>query len=206
MISLKLNQKLLLFWFGSICLSLLLLSVVFFFLSNELHQNSIREQVGDAFEILDRQLNDRNKQILRIANLFAKRDDIVASLNMIHKYQDPDNYQSIIFDVEKKKLCYELDNLITSGNIDVIVVHDGKKRLASFAYLDSSGMAKTGYLSYENGGPRYFISSADVGVYHQIDELPFRIDDVADANLKIKNQSHTHAREEDSGAGRIGHR
>ena len=195
MIALKLNQKLFLFWFGSICLSLLLFGAVFLFLSNELHQNSIHEQIDEAFDALDRQLNDRDQYLFHTTSLFAKRVDIVASMNMIYTYQDLENYQSIVFDVEKKKLSLELANLIKSEGVDIITVHDGNNRLTSFVYLDDSGQVKSGYLSYDNGIPGYFLSSTDAGIYHQVDILPFGIGRTDFFNSKSMNHRHTHVRD-----------
>ena len=195
MIPLKLNQKLFLFWFGSICLSLLLFGAVFLYLSNELHQNSIHEQVDEAFDALDRQLNVREQYLYHTTSLFVKRVDIVASMNMIYTYQDPKNYQPIVFDVEKKKLSHELVNLIRSEVVDIITIHDGNNRLASFVYLDDSGQVKSGYLSYDNGKPAYYLSSTDTKDYHQVDMLPFGIGKVDFFDSQSMSQRHTHVRD-----------
>ena len=192
MISLKLNQKLLLFWLGSIFVSLLLFGIAFLVMSDDLHQKAAREQISGAFEILEHQIGGRDQYLLQTTSSFAERDDIIASLNMLQKYQDIEHYQSNIFDTEKKKLGLELVELLKAENVNVIMAHDGYMRLASFAYLDVSGQVYRGYLSYENSKPKYFVSIAGVDDFHQIKTLPFLLKASETAEFEKHNKKHTY--------------
>ena len=192
MISLKLNQKLLLFWLGSIFVSLLLFGIAFLVMSDELHQKTAREQIGEAFEILEHQLGGRDQYLLKTTSSFAERDDIIASLNMLQKYQDIEHYQSVVFDTEKKKLGLELVELLKAENVNVIMAHDGYMRLTSFAYLDVSGQIYRGYLSYENRMPKYFVSVADVEDFHQIETLPFWLKASKTDEFEKRYKKHTY--------------
>ncbi|MES0326553.1 MAG: bacteriohemerythrin [Gammaproteobacteria bacterium] len=193
MVSLKLKQKLLLLWFGSILFSLLLLGAVFLVLNNELHQNAVHQQMAEAFDDLNNQLEERNQYLVRNTRSLAARKDIVASLSMIHNYQDPADYQSIIFDTEKKKLGAELLKLLRSENVNIIAAYDGHMRLSSFAYFDEQRQAHIGYLSYKNGISRYFISDSNLEDYHEVETLPLWLNSAVDTESEISYQEHVHA-------------
>jgi len=192
MVTLKLNHKLLFFWFGSILFSLLLLGAVFLFLSNEFHQNSVRQKIGGAFSALNNRLENRKHFLVRNTRFLVARDNIIASLSMIHNYQDPTDYQPIIFNVEKKTLGHELLKLLKSESVDHIIAYDGYMRISSFAYVDDQGQALIGYQSYKNGIPRYFVSDSNLENYYEVGELPFLINPEEATESEINLQGHVH--------------
>ena len=138
MIGNKISHKLLSFWLGSIVLSVLMLGIVFIYLDGEVHKNTIKRQMNESFEYLKGRVDARTDRLLRDAEYLAKRQDIVASLNMIHNYQDLSAYQAIVFDSEKIKIARELSKLLQSENVDVITAHDGKGNLAGFLLYDEN--------------------------------------------------------------------
>ncbi|MCK5262168.1 MAG: PAS domain S-box protein [Gammaproteobacteria bacterium] len=184
MISSKLNHKLLFFWLGSIILSLLILGSVFLFLNNELNQNAVRQQISDAFDDLSDHIGGLEKLRASI-QLFTMRDDVVASLSMIHNYQNPKDYQSILFDVEKKALGDKLVEQLKGENVNIIAAYDGHMRLLSFAFYDDQNKSHIGYISYDNGKPRYFISDVALKNYHEVEKLPFWLEPVRDAAVEL---------------------
>lgn len=146
----KLNQKILLFWLSSIVISMLLLGVVFYLLQNNLYEQTNKQQISDAFERLQKHMQDTEQHLHQNALFVTEQQNIVSSFSLLHQYQDIENYQPIIFDQEKKKLNQDLVKLLKSTSSTVVTAHDGHNRLNSFVYTDSSNNIFTGYQSYEN--------------------------------------------------------
>ncbi len=188
MVSLKLNQKLLFFWLTSIIISLLIFASVFVSLNNRLNRDAIYQKIDQAFSGLRDQLDERDG-LRRKVGLFTARSDIVSSLSLIHKYQNPDDYQPIIFDTEKKTLASELLELLKVENITVVSAYDGNMRLASYAYLDENNQIYSGYVSYHNGSPEYFVSAAELKKYQPVNMLPYGLDSV------VGNKEHFYSLE-----------
>lgn len=178
MVPLKLNQKLLFFWLTSIIISLLIFASVFVSLNNRLNRDAIYQKIDQAFSYLRNHVDERDG-LRRNVGLFSARADIVSSLSLIHKYQNPDAYQPIIFDTEKKALATELLELLKVESITVISAYDGNMRLAGYAYLDDHDQMYSGYVSYHNGSPEYFVSSAELKNYQQVKLLPYGLESVA---------------------------
>ncbi|MCK4704792.1 MAG: PAS domain S-box protein [Gammaproteobacteria bacterium] len=153
--------------------------------------------MADAFDELNHQLEERNQYLVSNARSLVTRKDIIASLSMIHNYQDPADYQSIIFDVEKKNLAGELLEVLRLENVNIIAAYDGHMRLSSFAYYHEQKQARVGYLSYKNGTPRYFISDSNLEDYREIETLPLWLHSAVNPDLQIHYQEHVHTIEDD---------
>ena len=193
MVSLNLKQKLLLLWFGSILLSLLLLTVVYLVLNQKLHHSAVQQQMVEAFDSINDQLEERNLHLVQHVRSLTSRRDIIASLSMIHNYQNPADYQPIIFDVEKKKLGGELIELLRLVDVSIVAAYDGHMRLSSFAYFDEQGHAHIGYLSYKNGAPRYYLSDSNLENYHEVETLPLWLGSGVSLESDIHYHEHVHA-------------
>ena len=193
MVSLNLKQKLLLLWFGSILLSLLLLTVVYLVLNQKLHHSAVQQQMIEAFDSINDQLEERNLHLVQNVRSLTSRRDIIASLSMIHNYQNPADYQPIIFDVEKKKLGGELIELLRLVDVSIVAAYDGHMRLSSFAYFDEQGHAHIGYLSYKNGAPRYYLSDSNLENYHEVETLPLWLGSGVSLESDIHYHEHVHA-------------
>ena len=177
MVPLKLNQKLLFFWLTSIIISLMIFASVFVSLNDRLNRDAVYQKLDQAFSFLRNHVDERDG-LRRNIGLFTARADIVSSLSLIHKYQNPDDYQPIIFDTEKKTLATELLELLKVEKITVISAYDGDMRLAGYAYLDDHGQMFNGYVSYHNGSPEYFVSEADLQNYQAVNLLPYGLEPV----------------------------
>ncbi|MDH5387697.1 MAG: PAS domain S-box protein [Gammaproteobacteria bacterium] len=198
MITFKLDHKLLFFWLSSIILSLLILGSVFLFLNNEINRDSAHKQIDEAFDDLSVYIDNR-KNLLRNVRSFSMREDVVSSLSMISHYQNPKDYQSIVFDSEKKSLAGELVKLLKAENVSVIAAYDGYMRLASFAFVDEKYQSHIGYISYDKGIPQYFISDITLKNYQPVDKLPFWLEPVKEKAMNFEehendqNNVHIHA-------------
>lgn len=156
---LKLRHKLLLFWFGSVVASILLLGVIFSYLETELYEDQFRVNIGGAIIDLQKWLDGRINDRLRTSRLLAGRDDIIAAVSMIHSYQDRNDYQASIFDPEKKYLADEMAEQARLDDLDLLAIHDTNLELMAFYLSPPHESSGAGYLSYPDGKSQFYLIS-----------------------------------------------
>lgn len=154
MLKLKVKQKLLAIWLGSIVFALVLMAGLFQYQMAELHQQDARASIAAAIEVLHKELESVTIRIRSSVNTLSIRGDIVSSVSMIDRYQDPANYQGAVFDGEKQQLAMELAQHASATNADIIAIYDSKEHLAAF-YLSPAALGLgAGYVVFENGAPK----------------------------------------------------
>ena len=172
MSSLKLNQKLILFWFLSIVLSMVLLGGVFYILQNNLVQQKNEQRISRAFDLLNKYLTTEQQHTDKNSFFFSNQKNIISSLSLLHNYQDVESYQAIIFDQEKKKLNLELIKLLKTTSAKMISIYDGHNRLSSLVYTDSDNKIHSALQSYEKGNKVFYVAKENGAEYTPVSELP----------------------------------
>ncbi len=190
---LKLRHKLLLFWLGSVIASLLVLGAMFHLLITDLHENGAQRQIDLAFQTLHNSIKDRTERLLKTGQYLAQRADIVASVNMLYKYQDTAHYEPRIFDVEKEKLARELSERGHIDELDALIVYDGNNRLSSFMVREDNKQQRTGYASYHQGQELILLSEPEEGLYEEATALPALIESGHPLAIRSTPYSHLHA-------------
>ena len=191
-LSLKLNHKLLLFWFGSVLISLLLVGGIFDRLVTNLHEDHARERLEEGFNTLSVWLKNHKSHLLKNTQLLAGRPDIVASTSMIHNYQDISNYQSLIFDPEKQNLSQQLAEQAHLNELDLIAVYDVNLKPVSFYLSGNQAQAGTGYISYRRGKRIALMSQEDEAPYKELHALPAYLSDPYPAAIEPRTYIHMH--------------
>ncbi len=195
--SLKLNHKLLLFWFGSVLLSLLLLGGIFNQLVTGLHQDRAQERIQRGFHTLSEWLSSRRDYLLESSRILVERPDIVASTSMIHNYQEIPDYQPLVFDPEKQQLGQELAQQAQQNELDLIAIYDTALRPISFYLSDRQPQAGTGYVTYRNGQPVPLITREYQGGYQELATMPPAL--AASHLAGMISDTHTHMHRADRG-------
>lgn len=156
----SIKSKLLYLLLATILLVLLLVGVTLDLLIERFYQEESNKGFTRLFEEVAEQLLESESALVTHARRLSLRSDIVSTVNMIHQYATPEDYQPLIYDGEKRKLAAELHNEAKAGAIDEIAVYDANGLLISF-YSGKQGTEVMGYLSYEQGQPVSYISSDD---------------------------------------------
>jgi diguanylate cyclase (GGDEF)-like protein/PAS domain S-box-containing protein len=141
----------------------LVLIVVGFSLSRlieQFHLGAAQEQFSHAFMTVNEELALHEAQLQNNAASLAQRDDLVSSVNMIYQYATVDDYQPLIFDVEKQRIADMLRNQARAGDVGQIAVYDGRGTL--LAFYSSAETAVSGYVSWQAGLPVVYLR-ADQG-------------------------------------------
>ena len=168
----KLNNKLLLFWSGSLLLSLLLIGLLFRYMLTELYSSNASRYITQAYISLQEQIANRMEQTKDVAAIFASRSELIASMNMINKYEDRNNYQAILFDVEKSRIARESGRLIQSNNIEHVFIQNEHAGLVTLATKTSSGDNHTKgagihlyHSSYDRGELKFLHTQKESGTF-----------------------------------------
>gem|GEM_PF-881806 len=108
-------------------------------------QNVDKEILHDTV-IIDNYLQNIEQTVTKYAKTIAKSDEIIASLNLISKYEDVNDYKNVIFDTEKRKLLDKTGVRVGTDmqNLEAIYYNHERKFVAKFA-------SNSSYLSWENG-------------------------------------------------------
>ncbi|HEY9163616.1 MAG TPA: ATP-binding protein [Magnetovibrio sp.] len=154
MLNLKVKHKLLAIWLGSVIFALVLVAGLFRYQIAGLHEQEANSSITSALESLHKELEMIVARIGTSAHALANRSDIVASMNLIDRYQDPDNYQAVVFDGEKQQLAQALSQHALATNTDVLALRDTKNVLAAFYLSPAAGGQGAGYVVFNDGQPQ----------------------------------------------------
>lgn len=147
---LTLNNKILLLLLSSILLVLLLVGTIFSVQITQLHESSARAELTSSADLVRSDLWTKTHHLIESSNRIAQDENILASLNLISRYQDVTNYQPLVFDPEKRKLASSLEELLHSGGFNLAAVYQADGALVAFHALTAKGEGG-GYQSYQKG-------------------------------------------------------
>lgn len=182
----KIKTKLILIWLSSIITMLVLVAVVINYLSWNIHKSDAEAQVKHGFWLLNNIIDKDIKNLENNAKSLADRTDIIAGLNLINAYQNTNNYQPLIFDVEKKKILSIISTQAYASGINVITTYDGDGRLNNFfAHYHNEGDEPVshddkslnseqfvGYISYKQGLAKSLVASTVNDPFTSSSEIP----------------------------------
>ena len=166
----SIKSKLIYLLLATILLSLLLVGISLDLLIKRFYQNESNKSFSRLFDEVAEQLLERENAVVIHANRLSLRNDIVSTVNMIHQYATPGDYQPLIYDGEKRKLASELRKEAKAGAIDEIAIYDAGGTLVSY-YSGRGGAELMGYVSYEQGQPVSY-SSSDTPINPWLRALP----------------------------------
>lgn len=159
---LSVTGKLFMLWGASLILAVVVIGGVFVYSLDSYYQQTRDQEIRSAKTLVADYFKNETKRVNAIAADLAKRKDIQATMNLLGKYQDTANYEPLIYDVEKKKLLGQIQELTDVSNHYHIAIYDAKIRLSSFYAHKETGdllVKSGGIVSYENGQPFLLVST-----------------------------------------------
>lgn len=137
----RLRHKLLALWLGSILGVLLLVGLVLTAFMNDFRSREARNHVGAAMTQVRHELVGIASDLQHQAGLLAASREVVATINMVHRYQDIAQYQPLVFDAEKQSLALKLAERLGATGIHFAAVYDGHGRPAAWAAAGDTSRA-----------------------------------------------------------------
>lgn len=147
---LTLNSKIILMLLASVAMVLLLVGILFSFLITELHQSSAENELDRGLELLQIELQSKKERLVEGRRRMENDALILASVNLIWKYQDIDNYQPLLFNPEKEVLVRILQEEAHGTEFSFSAIYSADGELISFYDLQTN---ISGYISYQDSTP-----------------------------------------------------
>lgn len=152
--TLDLRRKLQLLLLTAVSLSVLLVGGALTWYSQRLHEEEAGKRFAAARNVVVTLLQRMEASTRAEAAALASRQDLIASLNLISRYQSAKDYQPLVFDPEKNRIALELAQAVNSqrGFISerIAAVYDSDGNLVSFAVTDN-GTLRPGFVSFDQG-------------------------------------------------------
>ncbi len=136
------------------------------YLQNYFHKDA-KIRLHEAFFNLSLQLKSVEHDLTESLHFISENEAMIASLNLIKNYEDIHHYKRALFDEEKKRIIDILLHESKYSLNDTIAVYNASYQLV--AYIHKNGDTyDTGYVSYNNGNPIYYVKSYNEAAYHTI--------------------------------------
>ena len=146
--------------FAIVLATLVLVGGAFWWTMGSFHEAQTREKLTDATHSLQFELRLVHSALEETARRLSHQSDVVSSVNLIHAYEDPANYQPLVFDTEKRKLAQRLNQVSISGNFDLIATYPPGGRITAFSSRHGNQMTP-GFQSYTKDGDKRFLMVSD---------------------------------------------
>ncbi|SFC44232.1 HAMP domain-containing protein [Marinospirillum celere] len=116
------------------------------------HTQTAESLIEEGFSSLYNNRKNLEAALVSEAHLLCEEERLVAILNLINNFQDTRNYQSLLFDEEKKRLSQRLQTAIQTGRSTGAYLYAADDQLVSFALAEESKVLQ-GFVSYANKQP-----------------------------------------------------
>lgn len=151
--------------FSSLVLSLIA-GVYFDYFLRKNFSHAAQERVDYAFARIQIDLNNVQKN-LKNGILFIQDDEmLLASIDLINRYQDKHHYDVVLLDEEKKQIVERLLDQVKLTQNNDIVLYDARQELIAFVTKTPKGYYLS-YVSYENARPVFYSRYENEYDYHR---------------------------------------
>ena len=149
--SLRIKQKLLLFWLASILFSLVFLGVSLSWLVGGRYLEQAQAKIGDDFRMLAAELETGRSKLQHNATVLAAQPDIVSIASLVDFYQDIENYLPLVLDGEKKRLAQLLSQQAVASELQSVAIFDSRGDLIACSCTSLNGKRFANYSTVEDG-------------------------------------------------------
>ncbi|MGM0519992.1 MAG: EAL domain-containing protein [Campylobacterota bacterium] len=117
--------------------------------SEDILQNSINHEVKSDSKRVYNHLDEIKQRVKKSLEEINSSQDVVASLNLISNYEDKKDYDSLIFDAEKKSLLEYSKRFFQNDSFYLIEYYDNKQNLIAKKSFNES-LASNGFVVYKD--------------------------------------------------------
>jgi len=171
-----LNSRIILMLLASTVMVLALVGGVFLVLITNLSEDSAENELSHGLELLQIDLKGKRSHLIDGRSRLENDAAILASTNLIWKYQNINDYQPLLFDIEKEALARLLARDSQGAGFTFAAIYTAGGEVVSF--YDASS-AITGYVSYDDASNPVAIQyHAKGGDASALDEIPLFLNGV----------------------------
>ena len=155
-----LRYKLILFTTSVILITLVVVGIAINIMLNNFHNQKALHETNYAHNYINNYIKDIEINMTKRGYLISQNDIIISTIDLINNYQNIDDYKSLVFDNEKKKIADHLLSRIRETENERATLYDKNGKLIAFA---THGTEKhlSGMVSYHDGMPIYLTHSGD---------------------------------------------
>jgi diguanylate cyclase (GGDEF)-like protein/PAS domain S-box-containing protein len=148
--TLSIRTKLTVHTLISVLVALLLVGVSVNYVLRDLLRETAVEELDQELEVFLTRLEDSKARLIEESDAIVSNKIIVAALNLIDRYEQAEDYSSILFDEEKKKIFKRLIQIVPTGEPNEIFIYDNQCRIISFVSDMAAGF-DGGISTYRQG-------------------------------------------------------
>lgn len=144
-------------------------------------EQATAQRMVHAYQRLGSELEGVFEALVSSTTFAQTNERLIASTELINRYEDRQQYSLFLIDEEKKLLAQEMLKRVKLSYNDDIALYGEKNELIAFAFRDSGGY-RLGYVSHA-GGERTIFSRLEEERYYQPGGLP--------VHFKVENTLRT---------------
>jgi len=167
----KLSTKLAVWVTLAVLCSTLVLGVSFDLFLQATFLDATATRMEHAYQRLSFNLERMEQQLQKTATLAASDELLLASVELINRYQDKTAYNTFLLDEEKKSLSQALLDRVKLSQSSHFAIYDQNRELIAFAYQQGSEL-RQGYQSFADQQARIWMRR-DGAADYQVQALPF---------------------------------
>ncbi len=114
------------------------------------HRDTAHKEIQSGFDRLNKDIQQITMELVTETKAITEDERIIASLSLISNYQDPDSYNAVFFDEQKKILGSKLLSIVIAGSGNEAYLYNNNGELVSFA-MQLAESHTMGFTTYVNG-------------------------------------------------------
>ena len=156
LVRLRLRGKLALFVALPVLVAVLALGISAEVILRQSFTEHTRQQMAHAFERLNFSMQIIESDLKSVARLASREEALIASIELVNRYQDKARYNKELIDEEKKLLAKSALDRVKFSQSSEMAIYDQNDELLAFAGQKASTYS-LGYLTFANGKPEHLV-------------------------------------------------
>ncbi|MFO8155433.1 MAG: putative bifunctional diguanylate cyclase/phosphodiesterase [Pseudomonadota bacterium] len=164
----SLHTRLFLLLLASALVPLLVVGVLLDGYLHKVHEDFGREQTRSALTELRTNLYSQESELAAVAERLVRNDSVIGSLNLLSRYQDPEEPRPLIFEPERKALARHLEEVVRTTAATTACIRHLDGRLVALAFPEAEGDGSEQVIASHADGERRMLSREDDGTWRPI--------------------------------------
>ncbi|MBE0505479.1 MAG: HAMP domain-containing histidine kinase [Marinospirillum sp.] len=185
--ALTIRNKLLMFTLAVALGSLLLAGYLIDRQLLQYHRDAAQAEIREGFKRIKLATEEVSETLTIEAELLSSSEPLIASMDLIGRFQQPNNYQALVFDEEKRQLAQRLLSAVQTGRAHEAFLYGLDMEPYSFA-LNHPPLVLQGLQSYHNQQPHTLVQEINAAHWssdQQQQEISLRYQQHQDLPLGI---------------------
>ena len=147
-------------------------------------EDKVTQETTHDIKIINAYLRQKTDNLDDATNRISNDDEVKALLNLVSNYQDPKNYDPLLFDFDKAEILKRFEKWASLGEVYSIRLLSAKGELiVQKNYL--SHQLPQGYITYRSDAQAILVSGESREFFHERPEIP-----TVDENYSVAYTSH----------------